>query len=88
MKPRHWVWRACAGLGFLVCCGGLWIVGEQVWLGLTTGRFRGKYNWIVQADQPIMFEIGMALNLFAALCWLFMGALAIWLACSRRLYEH
>ncbi len=79
--------RTVAGLAAVVCGGGLWIVGEQIWLGLTTGRFRGKYGWIVQADRPIVFEIGTALNLFAALCWVLLGALAIWFACSRRLYR-
>lgn len=87
MKPRSWLWRTCAGLAALVCCGGLWIIGEQIWMGLTTGRIRAKYGWLLKEDRPIMFEIGMALNLLAALCWILLGALAIWFALSRRLYR-
>ena len=32
--------RFVAGLAAVVCCGGLWIVLHQIWIGLTTGRFR------------------------------------------------
>lgn len=87
MRRSEIIGRSVAGLAALVCCGGLWIIGEQIWMGLTTGRIRAKYGWVLKEDRPIMFEIGMALNLAAALCWILLGVLAIWFACSRKLYR-
>ncbi|MFC5344041.1 hypothetical protein ACETK8_19130 [Brevundimonas staleyi] len=86
-RRGEWIWRGGSALAALVCMGGLWIVSRQVWMGLTTGRIRGKYGWTLREDRPIMFDITVGLNVMAALIWVALGALAIWFACSRRLYE-
>lgn len=80
LRLRDFVWRAVGGLCALVCCGGLWMAVLEIWEGLTTGRFRGRGGWIVREDRSMMFDIGMALNLLAAVSWIAFGALAIWLA--------
>ena len=71
----------------MVCFAGLWIVSRQVWAGVTTGRIRGKYGWMLREDHPIMFDITVGLNVLAAFMWLGLAVLAIWFACSRSLYE-
>ncbi|WP_428151705.1 hypothetical protein [Brevundimonas sp.] len=86
-RREELIWRSASSVAAIVCLACLWSVGHQVWTGLTTGRIRGKYGWMLQDERPIMFDITLALNVLAALIWIALGGLAIWFACSRRLYR-
>jgi len=86
-RRRDLIWRSGSALAALVRFAGLWIVSRQVWAGVTTGRIRAKYGWMLREDRPIMFDITVALNILAALMWVGLAVLAIWFACSRQLYE-
>lgn len=79
--------RPLSGLAFLVCCGGLWLVSQQVWIALTEGRIRGKYGWMLREDRPVFFDITVGLNLVAALIWIALGALALVFVLSRGTQE-
>ena len=83
MARREWIWRLGGGLGALVCLGGLSLVSHQLWLGLTTGRIKSKYGWLLREDRPVTFDITLALNGLAAVLWIGLGVLALWVAFSR-----